>query len=455
MPPTPDELRADLALALDTLKSKQHHAALYLSYYDGDNPLPYISERLRDIFAGLNTEFRMNWCAPVINACADRINLTGFVLPNDALQRAFDEQLLVTDLLLEADDAHKHALVTGQAFVIVGQDADTQEIEVFYNPSHACHLFYEAENPNRKRMAAKWWCDGDERYIKLYYADSMYTFVADEPKEGLSKLDAGKFDLVPDESNVNPYGLIPVWELRPERRGVVSDIKPVTPIADAINALFINTLVVGEYNAFRQKYIISSTEIAGALRSAPDTILDIPAAQQGEQDTQVGEFSETNMENYTKTIDGFVSSIAAITQTPMHYFFKAGGVPSGEALIALEAPLNKKAQDRINRFAPVWRQVAAFVCRLMGYSDVRPQDITPQFERPETVQPKTQSEIRYNNNRAGIPIVASLRMEGAPQSVIDEVERAQAGEALRNTEQLRRAFDAGAGGASDAVVTNE
>ena len=441
--PTPDELRADLAGALSALQHKQNETAYYLSYYDGQSPLPQLAERLKKIYANLNTEFRQNWCAPVIDACADRITLTGISMPDEGLQAAFDRIAISSDLLLEADDVHKHALIVGQGYIIVWQDPETEEIEVFYNPANICHICYHKENPNRKRYAAKWWHDEGYLYVKLYYPDALYTFVTECGEDKTNTIKAGAFSLTEDGEQENPHGVIPVWEFRPDRRGTISDIRDVIPMNDAINATFINMLVVGEYNAFRQKYIISSGDIAGALRVAPDTILDIPASDGMGQDTEVGEFSETNMENYAKINDSIISAVGAITRTPMHYFFKAGGQPSGEALIALEAPLNKKASDRIARFTPAWRQIGAFIAKLLGYT-VAPEDITPQFERPETVQPLTQSTIRVNNAKAGIPVTSTLRMEGQPQSVIDDVATETAAQSSATADSMARAFNAGA-----------
>lgn len=460
MPPTADELQRDLALAVDTLVSKRRQAALYLSYYDGDNPMPVIADRLKDIFRGLKTEFKENWCAPVIDACAERITLQGFTLPNKAQQKTFDDAVTVAELLLEADDAHKFALVQGQSYIIVWRDEDSGEIEAYFHPAHQAHVFYEASRPNKKRFAAKWWKDDEGEngytYLCLYYPDAIYEYRADTPKDvtvnGEGALKADKFELL--EEMDNPYGVVPMWEFRPDRRGAISDLRNVVPLADAVNVLAINEMVISEFNAFRQKYIISSVEVAGALSVRPDTILDIPGGDGQGQDTEVGEFAETSLENYNKAIEAKIARIAAITRTPLHYFFSRGGQISGEALIALEAPLNKKAQDRIDRFTPAWRQIGAFICQLLGIP-VSATEITVNFAKPETVQPKTLSEMRDNNSKAGIPIVAQLRMEGQPESVIEQVLEAKATEQAASVDTLTRAFNAGdVGGANRGATEN-
>ena len=49
-----------------------------------------------------------------------------------------------------------------------------------------------------------------------------------------------------------------------------------------------------------------------------------------------------------------------------------------ESLIVMEAPLNKKAQDRIDRFTPTWREAGAFLMQLAG-QPVAENAITPTW----------------------------------------------------------------------------
>jgi hypothetical protein len=72
-------------------------------------------------------------------------------------------------------------------------------------------------------------------------------------------------------------------------------------------------------------------------------IMDLAAGDAGTQPTSAGAFPAADLSNFLTAMDKLAASISAITSTPKHYFFDQGGQLSGEALIALEAPLNKKA----------------------------------------------------------------------------------------------------------------
>lgn len=164
------------------------------------------------------------------------------------------------------------------------------------------------------------------------------------------------------------------------------------------------------------------------------------------QQTQVGEFNATDLGNYLSAINNLAEAIGVITRTSRHYFFSSGGDPSGEALIAMEAPLNKKIQRLIERFTPTWQEVAQFLLEIGPGLIVAPDDVTPVFARPETVQPFTQAQVRQFEVSAGIPLQTSLRREGWSQSELAQMEEDAAAAAVSGEQlgdRLLSAFEAG------------
>jgi hypothetical protein len=197
--------------------------------------------------------------------------------------------------------------------------------------------------------------------------------------------------------------------------------------------------------------VISNAEIQGKLKNSPDEIWDLPAGDGMGQQTQAGQFDATPLANYLEGIEKQVVAISSITRTPKHYFFQIGSNISGEALIAMEAPLNKKAQDRIDRYKPEWRDVTLFMMRNSG-AEIRPDDVTVQFDKPETIQPRTQAETRQMNTNAGIPLETILREEGKSDKEIQQVMADQKKQKTRDAsvaqaylDEARRNFDAGTG----------
>jgi hypothetical protein len=95
--------------------------------------------------------------------------------------------------------------------------------------------------------------------------------------------------------------------------------------------------------------------------------------------------------------------------------------------------------------------VGAFLLRLDGV-DVAERDVDPVFDKPETVQPRTQAEIRQINVSAGLPLRTSLRWEGRTEEEIEQVEAEIADEESRKQAsfaasllEAQRRFDQGQG----------
>jgi hypothetical protein len=405
----------------DAIQKKSASYSLLDNYYQGTQPTVYLTARLREIFRGVDISFVENWCSVVIDACDERINLVGFEASVPAVKKLLSAAWERNVIANEASDIHSDAMVTGECYAIAWPGKDGKA-EVFYNSPFAVHAVYSSENPRQMVYAGKIF-DGEDGKgrMTLYYPDRLEYYRVDKP---LAKIeDSSAFvpdhDDFPEGMAPNPYNRVPVFHFRINRR-IQSDLVNVIPLQNGINKLLSDMMVAAEYGAFRQRYVISNSDTS-ELKNAPNEVWSIPAGDGVGQQTAVGEFNATDLKNYLDAIDRLSLAIGVISRTPKHYFFTSTGDPSGEALIALEAPLNKKAQDRIDRFRPVWRDLGAFVCEIEGLM-ADPLTITPHFERPESIQPRTQAEITNIRVQSGVPLESALRWEGKTQAEIDEMQ---------------------------------
>jgi hypothetical protein len=237
---------------------------------------------------------------------------------------------------------------------------------------------------------------------------------------------------------LNPFSIVPVFHFRRDRREIQSEFANALPLQDAVNKLLADMMVAAEYGAFRQRYIISQGD-PGVMKNSPNEIWMLQSGDGAGQGTQVGEFSATDLSNYLAAMDKLASSIATITRTPKHYFLATGGDPSGEALMTMESPLVKKATRYIARFTPTWKALASFLLALDG-SAIPPASITPIYDAPETIQPKTAADIRKVNVESGIPIVTILRNEGWTQEQLDVLAEDKQAEQSAGTAGLAQAL---------------
>lgn len=417
--------RTDLQRALDTLTRKQPRVRALLDYYEGDQPLKFSTKRLREVFNAFDVDFAENWCAVVIDSCADRINLLKLsIASDDAAQTLLDAIWKVANGAIAADDVQETALICGESFLICWPDPATLQPQVFHNSPECVHLFTDPENPARKVYAAKWWIEADgSRRVTLWYPDRIEYWTGKQ-KPGAAP-NAKAFKLAPVREGLtnpaaNPFGIVPVFRFQNKR--CMSDLGSITPMQDAVNKMVADMLVTSEFGVFPQRYVIGQIESLGKLKNSPNEIWQLPSGDGVGQPTTAGQFDPAKLEPFLAGIAGLVSAIAAISRTPKHYFELSGNVPSGEALVAMEAPLVRKAQDRILRFEPTWREVGAALL-LMAEHPVQVEAVTPVFAPPNTVQPFTEAQIQALDVQAGIPLRTVLRRAGWTDAELEQMEQ--------------------------------
>jgi hypothetical protein len=438
-------MNADLEIAVTALSEKALDYTKLWKYYDGDQPLIYNNEKLRQIFHGLDARFTLNWCAVVADSVLDRLSILGATISQDKTRAAALAQVWAgSGLSDEIDTIHEEIAVVGESFVIAWPDPATEEIEAYHNDARLIHVEYSQANPRLARFGAKWWRGENNRiYLTLYYPDRFEYYRTRESVKSKGTISAAAFEPDPNvPSAENGQGQIPIFHFRSNRRKPASQLTNAIEPQDAINKLFSDVMVAAEFGAFRQRYVISQAGIGkNKLKNSPNEIWDIPGGQGDEQPTQVGQFDATSLDNYLDAMDKLAMGIGIITRTPRHYFYAQGGDPSGEALVALEAPLNKKTQRLINTLIPTWQRLAAFLLSLQGVA-ARPQEIYINYDKPETIQPKTQAEIRKTNRQSGIPLVTILRDEGWTESDLDELRQDLADEAADTANYANAALGA-------------
>ena len=423
---------SDLQRAFDHFKDVYLRYCAYYDYFDGNQPLRYSTQRLKDAFQQIRPKFRQNWCSVVINSVLDRMELYGWSHADETLNSVLSEVWTETGLSLESNEVHESALICGESFLI-GWKEEGEPIEFYFNDPRRAACFYDSDRPKIKTYAAKWWDAEDGCHMLLYYPDRLERYIA--PGKQMSDMraeESGSFVLETDGISPNPFGVIPVFHFRNGLRSHESDLKNVVEIQDAINKLFCDMMVTAEFSAFPARYVISSADIQ-PLKNAPNQIWDLPAGLEGQQGTQVGTLEASNLNNYSDQIESLAQSISSITRTPRHYFEHQSTQISGEALITMEAPLVKKVNQKRELYGDVWQEVGAFALLAMGYI-VKKSDIQPQWGKAEAEQPLTETQIIMNYRNAGLPLKTALRLSGYTQAEIDIIEAEKAEEKQQDSD---------------------
>ena len=412
----------ELQIAVTHLTAKKPRYDMLWQYRDGQQPLIYSSAKLKEIFHGLDANFTENWCAVVVDSVLDRLQLRDLSVPDDDAATAALRSLREQSGLIDDEDAiHESLCVVGEAFVLAWAD-DATGVQAFHNDARLCHAEYDAANPRRLRFAAKWWDESGVVRLNLYYPDRIEYYATNrEFKDGETPTDRAFEPWGDDPLAENPFGAIPLFHFRSSQRRAVSQLDNVLPIQDMINKLIADLMVSAEFSAAKIRWVISQMGLPpGSLQISPNVIWDLPAADKDSQPTQVGEFSATDLMNYLNPINKLAADIGIISRTPRHYFYAQGGDPSGEALIAMEAPLNRKVVRLQTAFSPTWRDLGAFLLLLAGEL-VPSQRIWVNYEPPQTVQPMTDAMIIKTLVEAGQPLATVLRDRGWTDADLQEM----------------------------------
>lgn len=412
----------DLERAFNTIRAKRPTLDMLMNYAQGPQPLKYSTSRLATAFGNITATFTVNWMSLVIDATLDRIQLSGFDTDDKTANERLDAIFERLHLDIEADKAHGAALTTSQSYIIAWK-GDDGEIECYANDPRLCAVFYDPEHPRKKVYAAKWFNRSDEtQEITLYYEDRLEHWGSQKTTSGIDKASAFTLESV----EPNTYGVIPVFELKSP-----GEIYKVLTLQDSINKLFADMMVAAEFGAFVQRWVISQSD-PGALKNAPNEIWWIPSSDNQGQASSVGQFSPTDLNNYLLAMSELASAIAIITRTPKHFLMTTGANVSGEALLALENPLTRKAEKRQREFATTWMDVATFLAKLDGV-EIKPSDVNVIWEKIESTQPKTEAETNQILINMGIPLVTVLRDAGWSQDDIDSM--------MEDQEQMKKAQD--------------
>lgn len=429
----------DLQRAYEALSGKTASLDTLYAYYDGEHPALYSSQRMRAVLAQTGVSFSENWMATVVDVLLDRLNIASVSIEgarDEALQRLWTAEALD----IESDEVHADVAIGGESYVIVWR-GDGPRARVYHNDPRLCTVFYDAADPAIVRMAAKWWEDEDERrHLTLYYPDRFEHYVSRSKAREL----AGYEGLAADGEEPNETGVVPVFCFRQSSRRSRGEILPILPVQRALNRLLDDMLASSEYGAFRQRYAVTNAD-PDDFRAAPGTTVTFPPNEQGQEATQIGQFEATDLKNFGDEIDRLAGHIASLSRTPRSAFFDQGANISGDALVAMEAQLARKAARYQERLMVTWRKVLSFALALDGVG-VDEADIHVAWDDARIVQPMAEAQILQAQVASGVPLVTALRRAGWNEAAIAQLvadkaeeERARASLSAPMLEAVRRA----------------
>lgn len=361
----------------DRLGTRAADAEEYRRYYDGEHRLAFATKRFLDAFGGMFREFADNWCAVVVDAVEERLDIEGFRFGDSAGDTEAWRIWQANALDVESQLAHHEAITCGSSAVMVWPD-DAGEPEITVEASDEVIVARSTAN-RRRRLAAlkKWEDDWGTIRANLYLPDGLYKF--EGRKTGIEFVSQRKapFQTVTweqmGERIPNPFGdQVPVVELanRPRLKGPGrSEIHTVIPVQNAVNKLLSDLMIAAEYAAMPQRWLtgleIDEDPDTGQVKPPFDVVLN-KLLQVEDPEARFGSFPAADLTNYVGAIEMLVQHIASQSRTPPHYFYLRGEFPSGESIKSAETSLVAKARRKMRFFGEEWEEVIRLSFRLTG-----------------------------------------------------------------------------------------
>jgi hypothetical protein len=384
-------------------------------YYEGTRPEFFASIKYKRALQRTGTTFRLNYAKTPVDALVDRLEINGIVTGDNyalAVLEAFWEE---NQMDLESMELHKRACEFGDAYVLVwpNDDADQEKpddidsamddssddsavgIEAYYNDPRTLRLFYDPENPRRKKYGMKMWELKNRRNevqvrANLYFKDRIEKYITKVNGKGDEESSWIKYQDKDDPTWPldNPYGQVPIFHFRTERPYGLPVHKDAYGPQDIITKLVITHMNTVDYHGFPQRWAISGDDLGNGDEESEDFAFDddlsgddsdqgivVGGRSQLRSDPghvwflknikQVGQFDAAKSDVFLLPLIAYVRAMAQVCRTPVHKFDYQGNPPSGESLRVAEQPFVKKVKNVQMSFEATWNDLLEFVLKIM------------------------------------------------------------------------------------------
>ena len=452
---------ADITDALEALKARQKAYAHYAAYYAGKHDLKFATDAFRQAFGHMFKTMAYNRCRSVVDAYADRLNVTGWETPGieegqtDALGQAATDIWNRNRMPKRQGELFTEAFRSGDAYLIVWP-GDDGLARLDINAGHLIEPVYDDEYPERLTMAVKCWqiargSDKGKWRVNTYDGEAITRWITSNARsERPVKANA----LIPYESDTEPaetfhdYGAVPVFHLgndAPTGWYGASELCDVIPLQDGMNKNLNDMLVVSEYAAYRQRWAVGVEPVVNPRTNEDDEAFK-PGVDRlwavADPDAKFGEFDASDMAQFVSVQESWDRKISNVSRVPLHWLGMQGEFPSGESLKTAEGPFTSKIKDRQTAFGDVLGDALAYALHIEQGAPID-TDLQPIWQPAETRSELEALQQATMKKALGLPDAQLWAELGYSQEEIAEFTAAKEEAEQKRMEQFATSFDRG------------
>jgi hypothetical protein len=245
------------------------------------------------------------------------------------------------------------------------------------------------------------------------------------------------------ESVPNPSGIVPIipFVVRPNWEGYGnSDLGDLHETIGRIDHLTANTLLAIELGALRVKWA-TGLEIP----RDPDTGEPIEPFKVAldrlwvseDENTKFGSFDQTDVRPYLQAISDAIGQLSAVSRIPTLYFNQSdlSNPPSAASLEASETGLINKVQERADRFAESWEQVAALATFFDENETIDPAEVYTIWDDPRTRSEAQTVDAAVKLYSVGLPWEATMEFVGYSPTEVERLKSQRAADTFNRVLQ--------------------
>lgn len=461
-------LDTEVAEWVDTAFSGTTDYEIFQDLYSGNHSVK-LTDRLKQFLKLPEHQVNSNFCEPIIDVVVERMKVEGFTSADDDLSKLLDSMWSENEMGLLATQIHETAHIKGDAYVIVGWDADEEMVETTLNEPELIRIKYVSGRGRKAEYAVKRWTDESDSglaFTTIYYPHEIQRYQRKgESGPWVEFIPDGETAwpapwVMPGNSN-EPLGIPVIGFHNHSQTAGVSELRSVRLHQTALNRTLANSLLLADAMGFPIRWFLNTEPPAGggAIRIFPGAVLEI----QAKDDTaaQVGQFDAASPSGLIELMEHHIGSMAAITRTPRYMFTLKGTtqMPSGEALKTAEAGLVKKVERKQVNYGARWARVMAIGRNVQAAFGVgAPEAVTI---RTLWGDPETRNELQHlealaiKRERLGFSERWIWRELGLSQEEMDLMDTDRIGEEGRDRSAGLEALRNFAGGRLEQVGAPE
>jgi hypothetical protein len=421
----------------------------YRDYLDGKHPLMFATAEYRSAFGLMLSEFRYNRCGMVVDAHADRLQVEGFNINDDALGQEAWNLWSRNRMRVREGHAEIDTFGLGDSYLIVEMHPERARTIMWVEDPRHVRVHYDENTPGELDLAAKMWTDPDTEHarLNLYFKDRAEKYISSNraPSGSVNSPTAFKRLTLDGQDQgfaLNIKDTVPVFHIGNNARTNAygrSELHPVIPLQDAMNKTIGDLMIGQEYAAWPQKVMMGLTlddnndPQLQAFQAGIKRIwtLEDPAAR-------IAEFSAANLAQHLAVAEFFDKAISRVTKVPVHYLGMTGDVTSGISKRIIESPFTAKLEDSQIATGYIYSEAVAYGLRLEG-RNVDAEALEVVWKSAAPLSEEDELDMAQQKVDIGFPFETILREMGRDEDYIAEVMELKRGMVI----EAERAFNRG------------